>query len=226
MRLNQSESVQVGQIVNKLFLNLAPQILVGEADALSRKGLQALLSDSEIETVNRLSNQVASLKQTSSHACQRSAATNQAKLRPLPQAIPVLGKKTVLVPRSTHAPLTNLLQQAAKAGIDLHVRSAYRNDGFQIFLLLAMLRQNRFCVSSLVDQVALPDENEHSCLDHPAFDLWSSQMEEVTFERSQAFEWLQDNGPAFGFRQTYPEKNRRGFLPKPWHWQYAGIPLN
>ena len=43
---------------------------------------------------------------------------------------------------------------------------------------------------------------------------------EEEFEKSDAFQWLLVNAKDFGFRLSYPRKNRFGIAYEPWHWFY------
>ena len=41
---------------------------------------------------------------------------------------------------------------------------------------------------------------------------------EEEFERSPAFAWLKRHASRFGFRLSYPRRNRHGIAYEPWHW--------
>ena len=41
---------------------------------------------------------------------------------------------------------------------------------------------------------------------------------EEEFERSPAFAWLKRHASRFGFRLSYPRRNRHGMAYEPWHW--------
>ncbi|HVT32680.1 MAG TPA: D-alanyl-D-alanine carboxypeptidase family protein, partial [Rhodanobacteraceae bacterium] len=36
--------------------------------------------------------------------------------------------------------------------------------------------------------------------------------------RSPAFAWLKRHASRFGFRLSYPRRNRHGIAYEPWHW--------
>ncbi len=46
----------------------------------------------------------------------------------------------------------------------------------------------------------------------------------VSFEKTPAYKWLQDNAYKYGFELSYP-KNNKYYEYEPWHWRYVGIKL-
>lgn len=44
----------------------------------------------------------------------------------------------------------------------------------------------------------------------------------VSFEQTQAFQWLQANAPRFSFELSFPPDNDQGVTYEPWHWRYVG----
>jgi len=60
--------------------------------------------------------------------------------------------------------------------------------------------------------IDLGDENE------PASDV------EASFEKTGAFDWLQENAARFEFEMSYPPNNSHGINYEPWHWRFIGAP--
>jgi D-alanyl-D-alanine carboxypeptidase len=46
----------------------------------------------------------------------------------------------------------------------------------------------------------------------------------LTFEESNAFQWLTDHAAAFGFELSFPQGNKQGVNYEPWHWRYVASP--
>ncbi|MEM6434479.1 MAG: M15 family metallopeptidase [Cyanobacteria bacterium P01_D01_bin.115] len=44
----------------------------------------------------------------------------------------------------------------------------------------------------------------------------------VAFEETAAFEWLEVNGPRYGFELSFEEGNEQGVQYEPWHWRFIG----
>lgn len=43
-----------------------------------------------------------------------------------------------------------------------------------------------------------------------------------SFERTAAFQWLQQNAPYYSFEISFPRGNEQGVSYEPWHWRYVG----
>jgi D-alanyl-D-alanine carboxypeptidase len=44
----------------------------------------------------------------------------------------------------------------------------------------------------------------------------------VSFEKTRAFEWLQENAAYYSFELSFPEDNPQGVSYEPWHWRFVG----
>ncbi|MEM7610754.1 MAG: M15 family metallopeptidase [Pseudomonadota bacterium] len=110
------------------------------------------------------------------------------------------------------------MRQAAEAeGIDLLLVSGYRSYAYQASLIKRKLEAGE----SLNDVLAVnapPGCSEHhtGC----AVDIATPGYPPLTesFERSDAFQWLEKNAQSHGFSMSYPRSNAYGYIYEPWHW--------
>ncbi|MFN9165469.1 MAG: D-alanyl-D-alanine carboxypeptidase family protein, partial [Pseudanabaena sp.] len=42
------------------------------------------------------------------------------------------------------------------------------------------------------------------------------------FEKTPAFQWLQNNAAKYGFEMSFPPNNPQGVMYEPWHWRFVG----
>ncbi len=96
--------------------------------------------------------------------------------------------------------------------------SAYRSADYQ----LGIVRRKRtrgLTMAEILRVSAAPGYSEHHS--GRAIDLTTpgyAPLEEA-FERSAAFAWLRKrHASRFGFRLSYPRRNRHGISYEPWHW--------
>ena len=121
-----------------------------------------------------------------------------------------------LAPRAARA--FERMREAARAnGIALDVVSAYRSAAYQLGIV------RRKCERGLdMDEIlrvsAAPGYSEHHS--GRALDITTPGYAPVEeeFERSPAFAWLKRHASRFGFKLSYPRRNRHGIAYEPWHW--------
>jgi len=119
--------------------------------------------------------------------------------------------------------LNNLLDSAKAGGVTLYVKSAYRSFSQQEMLKSAytVVYGAGTANSFSADQ----GYSEHQLgvtvdLITTGFD---GQLDE-RFDRTQAYEWLQNNAHRFGFILSYPKGNDF-YVYEPWHWRFVGVQL-
>jgi D-alanyl-D-alanine carboxypeptidase len=119
-------------------------------------------------------------------------------------------------------PLTRMLADSASANSPALVVSAYRSFGTQAslkssYLLTYGSGANKF--SS--DQ----GYSEHQL--GTAVDLgtpYPDTLLMISFENTQAFNWLKNNAYRYGFIMSYPKDNTY-YQYEPWHWRFVGVQL-
>lgn len=108
---------------------------------------------------------------------------------------------------------------AAAAGIDLWLVSAYRSATYQARLIRAKLDRGQ-SLEQILAVNAPPGFSEHHT--GRAIDINSLDTD---FEFSPAYEWLTSNASRFGFSLSYPRNNRLGYQFEPWHWCHGSTML-
>lgn len=128
-------------------------------------------------------------------------------------------------------PLAQMFKAAAEEGINLEVRSPYRDMSLQEYLFNRKMKNyinqgysyiDAYKVSSEV--VTLPGASEHQIgisLDITSDTYW--QLNEG-FEDTEAGQWLINNSYKYGFILRYPKgkEDITGIIYEPWHYRYVG----
>lgn len=117
-----------------------------------------------------------------------------------------------------YEPLLDMLRQARLDGVELTVESAYRSIHYQTRIFLRMLEQGR-SFGDIIRYVAPPGYSQHML--GTAMDFFPSNWE---FAETEQYRWLQENGPRFGFEETYSNNNRFNMPWEAWHWNFVGEP--
>lgn len=221
-RLAPEESQATDYIVAKVFSAFANDILSGQAFLLTEERLWEALDAEEVSFVRGLLQNKRVRRPLPKLACERSVKGEASGLIPLVQPSNEYGNRTYWIPKPAYASVQSLLAKARTDGIPLIVTSAYRGSGYQHYLLLALLRQDAYCLSKTFQRIALPEESEHSCMDFPAVDFGILGGEDVPFEQSKTYRWLQLNAHQSGLRLSYPPNNSAGMVFEPWHWRWEG----
>lgn len=108
-------------------------------------------------------------------------------------------------------------QSAAKAGITIHLISAFRDLDYQYQLIRKKLLQGQ-SIEEILRVNAAPGYSEHHT--GRAIDIGTLECDALVeaFENTPAFRWLQDHANRFGFVLSYPRGNGAGIAYEPWHW--------
>lgn len=117
--------------------------------------------------------------------------------------------------------LQDLLLAISSADIDVEIISAYRSFGLQselksTYKIIYGLGANQFSA----DQ----GYSEHQL--GTTLDFTTSEIEAtfLGFEKTVAYQWLQDNAYKYGFILSYSENNTY-YQFEPWHWRFVGKSL-
>jgi len=124
----------------------------------------------------------------------------------------------IFILKEAYEPLLSMLEQARLDGVELTVESAYRSINYQTRIFLRMLEQGR-SFEDIIRYVAPPGYSQHML--GTAMDFYPSNWE---FAETEQYRWLQENGPRFGFEETYSRINRFMMPWEAWHWNYVGVP--
>lgn len=101
--------------------------------------------------------------------------------------------------------------------VSLLIVSGFRSVEYQAGLIRKKLAAGQ-PITEILQVNAAPGYSQHHT--GLAIDVATPGSRPLTeeFEQTEAFSWLVENGPAFGFSMTYPRNNRFGFIYEPWHW--------
>lgn len=121
--------------------------------------------------------------------------------------------------RAAHA-WFDMRDAAAADNINIQVVSAFRPVAYQAGIIQRKLDAGQ-CIEDILKVSAAPGYSEHHS--GRALDLTSPGFEplEEEFENSPAFAWLGESAGRFGFRMSFPKKNRHGIAYEPWHWCWS-----
>jgi D-alanyl-D-alanine carboxypeptidase len=131
----------------------------------------------------------------------------------------IVGTMQRLAPE-TAAAWHKMKRGAAGAGVQLLLVSGFRSIRHQADIIRRKLDSGQ-SIDAILATNAAPGFSEHHT--GRAVDIATPGTRPLTaeFERSAAFDWLQANAAAFGFRMPYGRGNRFGFEYEPWHWSQA-----
>jgi D-alanyl-D-alanine carboxypeptidase len=117
------------------------------------------------------------------------------------------------------------MQAAAKAeGVDLSVISGFRTIAEQQQLFFDISKQRNQTPAQRAKVSAPPGHSEHHtgyALDIGDADVPSATLS-TSFEKTPAFQWLQNNAAKYGFEMSFPPNNTQGVMYEPWHWRFVG----
>ncbi|WP_175651555.1 M15 family metallopeptidase [Pseudomonas sp. Marseille-P9899] len=105
--------------------------------------------------------------------------------------------------------------EAAAAGVELWLMSAYRSVTYQANLIRTKLKRG-LSLEQILAVNAPPGYSEHHT--GRAIDINSL---EIDFEHSRAYQWLSRHAQRFDFHLSYPRNNPLGYQFEPWHWCYG-----
>ncbi|MGH8034032.1 MAG: M15 family metallopeptidase, partial [Lysobacterales bacterium] len=128
----------------------------------------------------------------------------------------VFGREQFLAPRCAAA-WFQMQAAANEAGVELQAVSAFRSVKYQQEIVQRKLDQGA-PIEDILNVSAAPGYSEHHsgrALDITAPGFLPLEEE---FENSAAFTWLKQNANLFGFRLSFPRRNRHGLAYEPWHW--------
>lgn len=112
------------------------------------------------------------------------------------------------------------MRQAADAdAVTIHLISAFRDLEYQQQLLERKLRQGQ-SLQQILAVNAAPGYSEHHT--GRAIDIGTIGCDALVedFEKTEAFQWLEEHAGTFGFHLSYPRNNPFNIDYEPWHWCY------
>lgn len=128
-----------------------------------------------------------------------------------------------------------LIADAAKAGYDMAICSAYRT--VEKSAELYRRKVNQFIAAGYSEEdakteaamwVAPPGTSEHHTglsMDIVSSDYWGYYSDlEYDYDKFDSFQWMQENCAKYGFILRYPKGKSEftGIVYEPWHYRYVG----
>lgn len=117
--------------------------------------------------------------------------------------------------------LSSMMDDAARAGIDLKIISAYRSFEDQMLVKTGY----KMTYGSGANQFSADQGySEHQL--GTTLDFSTSKLKTLStqFDKTDAYTWLSGNAYKFGFILSYPKGNSY-YQYEPWHWRFIGIQL-
>lgn len=110
---------------------------------------------------------------------------------------------------------------AVRNGVIITLVSAFRSYQYQVGLIQKKLNRGQ-AIEDVLTVLAPPGCSEHHT--GKALDLGTPGCPPVdeSFEKTAAFQWLEQAGESFGFFMSYPRDNPQGYIYEPWHWRFEG----
>ncbi len=131
-------------------------------------------------------------------------------------------KKSYLGRPAAVGALIEMAAAAQKDGVHLVVISSFRRKEEQIELFRK--GEERHGKGRAILWLAPPGYSEHHT--GYVFDLADRDRpetdDELPFENTPSFPWLEKNAKRFGFEMSFPKNNWQGVGYEPWHWRFAG----
>ncbi len=113
---------------------------------------------------------------------------------------------------------------ARAAGIILTPISGFRTVEEQNRLFFQVKQQRNQETRKRAEVSAPPGYSEHHT--GYAIDIGDGRSPgtnlSVSFEKTAAFQWLQNNANRYSFELSFPPNNPQGVSYEPWHWRYVG----
>lgn len=124
--------------------------------------------------------------------------------------------RAIYVTAATRDAFVKMATAARLDNVELMVDSGYRSVAYQRQIYQRKMAEGQDFYD-IARGVAPPGYSEHML--GTTVDLVPSKW---TFSGTDADKWLRENGAAFAFVQSYPQKSESGFTWEPWHWKFVG----
>jgi D-alanyl-D-alanine carboxypeptidase len=143
---------------------------------------------------------------------------------PLESLRPVVADNSILLREAAAASYLDMVADARAAGVDLVALSGFRSLEVQEQLFFDLKAERGQRPTERAEVSAPPGYSEHHT--GYAIDIGDATRPDtdlqVSFERTAAFRWLQQNAAYYSFELSFPRNNPQGISYEPWHWRYVG----
>jgi len=106
---------------------------------------------------------------------------------------------------------------AHESGVTIFLISAFRSIAYQHQLIAKKLAAGQ-SIDAILQVNAPPGFSEHHT--GRAVDIGTFNCDALVeeFDKTEAFQWLNNNAEGYGFSLSYPRDNCFGIAYEPWHW--------
>ena len=140
------------------------------------------------------------------------------KLRDIPSDMLNAGAKPQQIHSRVWRFLENMIEDAARDGIDLKVVSGYRSFDTQVDLKSGY----KTIYGSGANQFSADQGySEHQLGTTVDLNTPGTVPTSISFSGTPAYEWLTKNAYKHGFVLSYPKGNAY-YMYEPWHWRFVG----
>ncbi len=117
------------------------------------------------------------------------------------------------------------MEADAKAdGVDFVLISGFRTIAEQQQLFFEISKQRNQTPAQRAKVSAPPGHSEHHT--GYAMDIGDGAVPSAnlstSFEKTAAYQWLQNNAAKYSFEMSFPPNNPQGVMYEPWHWRFVG----
>jgi D-alanyl-D-alanine carboxypeptidase len=137
---------------------------------------------------------------------------------------PIVADQSILLREAAADSYLTMVADAQAAGVQLVALSGYRSLELQEELFFDVKAQRGQAATERAEVSAPPGYSEHHT--GYAIDIGDATRPEtdlqVSFERTPAFRWLQQNSAYYSFELSFPRNNPQGVNYEPWHWRFVG----
>lgn len=233
--LTQSTLSSSTQVLSKNYIDLNKQT-VGLSDTLSntKKNIEAVRSQvgGVEQFVGSISNTVGNLQKLSQIDPQLLKKYSKvyflsdnyvpAHLNVIPSDYTYSANRTEQFLSEGWPALQNLLDQAKRDGVALYVKSSYRSFAEQKSLKSSYsVTYGAGTANAFSADQGYSEHQLGTTIDFTTKGLGGGLY---GFDKTDAYEWLNNNAYRYGFILSYPKGNSY-YIYEPWHWRFVGIKL-
>ncbi len=143
------------------------------------------------------------------------------KLKAIDNSYLMVGKEIAFFHTRAMSHLEDLLDDAAEAGVDLKVVSAYRSFDEQTSLKGQYTQTYGTGANTFSADQGYSEHQLGTTIDLTVPAVGGAY---TSFADTEAYKWLLDNAYKYGFILSYPENNAY-YIFEPWHWRFVGTEL-
>lgn len=137
---------------------------------------------------------------------------------------PVSDDGTITLRRAAAEKFLDMVEAARADGINLVPLSGFRSIEEQETVFFDVKAERGQRTTTRAEVSAPPGYSEHHT--GYAIDIGDSYYPDAdlreSFEKTPAFEWLQENAGYYSFELSFPRNNPQGVSYEPWHWRFVG----